>query len=176
MSILLCSSSCASGASLRRSLSAGLERLLTRVVQAALDALTIAAIVAGWLVVSTSRLPIPTRFFDLFVVPDIARPDAGLFAAARFAHQFAAWSIAGLAALHAAGALKHHFVDQDDVRMRMLPRSGPRAAGRVTRADAIVRGASRNLHRALHPAGLRFQRPRHRNRRRTAAVTGVSAE
>ena len=66
------------------------ERLLACVVQAALYALTIAAIASGWLVVSTSPLPIPTRFFDLFVVPDIARPDAGLFAAATLAHEVAA--------------------------------------------------------------------------------------
>ncbi len=102
------------------------ENGLAGIVQAALYALTIAAIASGWLVVSTSPLPIPTRFFDLFVVPDIARPDAALFAAATLAHDVAAWSIAGLVALHVAGALKHHFVDRDDVLARMLPRSGPR--------------------------------------------------
>ena len=84
--------------------------------------LTLVAIFAGWLVVSTSPLPIPTRFFDLFVIPDIARPDAALFAAATFAHAVAAWAIAGLVALHVAGALKHHWLDRDDVLTRMLPR------------------------------------------------------
>ncbi len=98
------------------------EGLLARIVQAALYALTIAAIIAGWLVVSTSPLPIPTKFFDLFVVPNIARPDAALFAAATFAHEAAAWAIVALVALHAAGALKHHFIDGDDVLTRMLPR------------------------------------------------------
>ena len=98
------------------------ERRLAALVQGALYVLTIGAIFAGWLVVSTSPLPIPTRFFDLFVIPDIARPDAALYAAATLAHQLAAWSIAGLVALHVAGALKHHFVDRDDVLARMLPR------------------------------------------------------
>jgi len=98
------------------------ENVLARIVQAALYALTIAAIASGWLVVSTSPLPIPTRFFDLFVVPDIARPDPALFAAATLAHDIAAWSIAGLFALHVAGGLKHHFIDRDDVLTRMLPR------------------------------------------------------
>jgi cytochrome b561 len=98
------------------------ENALARIVQAALYALTIAAIASGWLVVSTSPVPIPTRFFDLFVVPDIARPDPALFPAATLAHEVAAWSIAGLVALHVAGALKHHFVDRDDVLTRMLPR------------------------------------------------------
>ena len=102
------------------------ENGLAGIVQAALYALTIAAIEFGWLVVSTSPLPIPTRFFHLFVVPDIARPDAALCAAATLAHDVAAWSIAGLVALHVAGGLKHHFVDRDDVLMRMLPRFRPR--------------------------------------------------
>ena len=98
------------------------ERALARAVQAALYALTVGAILAGWLVVSTSPLPIPTRFFNLIVVPDIARPDAALFAVATFAHKLAAWAIAVLVALHVAGALKHHVVDRDDVLTRMLPR------------------------------------------------------
>jgi cytochrome b561 len=98
------------------------ERRLAALVQAALYVLTIVAILAGWLVVSTSPLPVPTKFLGLFVTQNIARPDAALFAAAALAHEVAAWSIAGLVALHAAGALKHHFVDRDDVLTRMLPR------------------------------------------------------
>ena len=98
------------------------EKRLAKTVQAALYALTVVAIVSGWLVVSTSPLPIPTHFFGLFVVPDIARPDATLFAAAAFSHRIAAWSIASLVALHVAGALKHHLIDRDDVLTRMLPR------------------------------------------------------
>ncbi len=98
------------------------EGRLAGTVQAALYALTILAIVAGWLVVSTSPLPIPTTFFGLIVIPDIARPDPASFAAATLAHEAAAWSIAGLVALHVAGALKHHAVDRDDALRRMLPR------------------------------------------------------
>jgi cytochrome b561 len=102
--------------------SARWERRLAGAVQAALYALTLVAIIAGWLVVSTSPLPIPTHFFGLFVVPNIARPDPALFAAAVLAHRLAAWSIACLVALHVAGAFKHHFVDKDDALIRMLPR------------------------------------------------------
>ena len=98
------------------------ERRLAELVQAALYALTIGAIMAGWLVVSTSPLPIPTRFFNLFAVPDIASPDATLFAAATLAHEIAAWSIFGLVTLHVAGALKHRLLDRDDVLTRILPR------------------------------------------------------
>ena len=98
------------------------ERGLVAVVQGLTYLLTISAIASGWLVVSASPLPIPTRFFSLFTIPNVAAPDAALFAGASRAHQIAAWSIAGLVALHIAGALKHHFVDRDDTLARMLPR------------------------------------------------------
>ena len=107
------------------------ERLLAAFTQGALYVLTIGAILAGWLVVSASPLPIPTRFFDLLVIPNIARPNAALFDAAKLAHKLAAWAIAGLVALHTAGALKHHVLDRDDVLMRMLPRwRSPLTTGR----------------------------------------------
>ena len=32
------------------------------------------------------------------------------------------WTLIGLALAHAAAALKHHFIDKDDVMTRMLPR------------------------------------------------------
>jgi cytochrome b561 len=107
------------------------ERRLAEFTQGALYALTICVILSGWLVVSTSPLPVPTRFFDLFIIPNIAAPDPSLFAGAVLAHKLAAWGIAVLIALHVAGALKHHFLDGDDVLKRMLPRwrtAGPPSA------------------------------------------------
>jgi cytochrome b561 len=97
------------------------ERRLAEFTQGSLYVLPICTIASGWLVVSTSPLPIPTRFFDLVVIPNIAEADPSLFAAAALAHKLAAWGIAFLIALHAAGALKHHFVDRDNVLRRMLP-------------------------------------------------------
>jgi cytochrome b561 len=102
-------------------ISAQWERGLAAFTQGALYLLTIAAIVFGWLDVSSSPLPVPTRFFDLFVIPNIARPDPSTFGAAALLHKLAAWSIAALVALHVAGAAKHHWVDRDDVLRRMLP-------------------------------------------------------
>jgi cytochrome b561 len=97
------------------------ERRLAALAQAALYALSFAAILAGWLDVSTSPLPIPTRVFNLFVMPNIARPDHALYQAALAAHRYASWLIAALVALHVAGALKHHILDKDDVLKRMAP-------------------------------------------------------
>ena len=109
------------------SAAASWERRLPASVQGLLTLLTIAAIASGWLVVSTAPLPVPTRFFGLFTVPNVAAPDPALFAAARLVHQLTAWSIVGLVAPHVAGTLKHHFVDRDDVLARMLPRWAKRS-------------------------------------------------
>jgi cytochrome b561 len=95
------------------------ERRLAAATQALLYILTIGAIGSGWLLVSASPLPVPTRFFDLFVIPNIAPADPSLFASAELAHKLLAWAIALLVALHVAGALKHHFVDRDDVLKHM---------------------------------------------------------
>lgn len=97
------------------------ERRLSAFAQGSLYILTLCAIVSGWLVVSTSPLPVPTRFFDLFVIPNLAPADPSLFAEAVLAHEVAAWAIAFLLALHVAGALKHHLVNRDDVLRRMWP-------------------------------------------------------
>ena len=104
-----------------RPVSPSWERRLAGFAQGSLYFLTICAIVSGWLVVSTSPLPVPTRFFNLFVIPNIAPPDPSAFSAAALTHKLAAWATALLIALHVAGALKHHFVDRDDVLRRMTP-------------------------------------------------------
>ena len=105
----------------------GLDGRLARTVQASFYLLTLAAVAAGWLLVSSSPLPVPTRVFGLFVVPDVAAPDATLFGWSVFAHRVAAGAIAALFALHVAGALKHQWIDRDDTVRRMLPplRRGP---------------------------------------------------
>jgi cytochrome b561 len=108
------------------------ERRLAQFTQITLYALTIVVIATGWLVVSASPLPVPTRFFNLFVIPNIVAADPSLFGAATLIHKLAAWSIAVLVVLHAAGALKHHFINRDNVLGRMLPRTpfpSPRLTG-----------------------------------------------
>jgi cytochrome b561 len=101
--------------------SPGWERRLAAFAQGSLYLLTLCAILSGWLVVSTSPLPVPTRLFDLIVIPNIAPADPSLFAGAVLAHKLTAWAIAFVVALHVAGALKHHLVNRDDVLGRMSP-------------------------------------------------------
>lgn len=99
------------------------ERWLAKCVQGFLYLLTLAAIGSGWLLVSTSPLPIPTHFFGWLVIPAIAGPNPSLFVVAARAHALCAATIAGLVTLHVAGALKHRFLDRDDVLDRIWIRS-----------------------------------------------------
>ena len=66
------------------------------------------------------------KWFGLFSIPALWGPDKELKHLAEDVHEWLSWAIVTLVVLHVAGALKHHFVDRDDVLRRMLP--GRRAA------------------------------------------------
>jgi cytochrome b561 len=57
--------------------------------------------------------------YGLFRIPAVADSDA-ISGAASAAHEYAAWAMVGLLALHIAGALKHQFVDRDVTLARMI--------------------------------------------------------
>ena len=63
----------------------------------------------------------PVSYFGLFTLPDLVAPDEGLKHLMETVHETMFWILVALASLHVAAALKHHFVDHDDVLRRMLP-------------------------------------------------------
>ena len=76
---------------------------------------------SGWWM--SSAVPKRHSFgFGLFDVPFLPVPRGFASAGpAHFVHTNLAWVMVALAALHIAAALKHHFVDRDDILARMLP-------------------------------------------------------
>ena len=127
-------------------------RVLARSTHIALYALLFALPVSGWLAASSEGAPV--SFFGITTVPQwgaartgpishaIARQSGPTAAAARAEQASAAPKNEGegalkeihevlgnvllvLASFHVLAALKHHFVDHDDVVRRMLPRAGP---------------------------------------------------
>lgn len=125
-----------------------LVRVLARSAHIALYALLFALPVSGWLAASAEGAAVP--FFGIATVPAwqgaaqtsaksaAAAGEAEPASAARGASRAAAGAGEGgfkelhevlgnvllvLASLHVLAALKHHFVDHDDVLRRMLPRS-----------------------------------------------------
>lgn len=82
--------------------------------------LLIAMPLTGW-IMSTASGHIPDFFWLVkFPLPFIAKnkPLAKTF---ETIHTYIAWSIVALLCLHVMGALKHHFIDKDNVLTRMLP-------------------------------------------------------
>ena len=94
------------------------ERFLSHLVQYSLYVFVILMPLCGWIMsVAANRTPV---FFGLFPVPipGIA-PNKALSQLMLQAHITIAWIIIALLVLHIAGALKHHFIDKDDVLRRM---------------------------------------------------------
>jgi cytochrome b561/polyisoprenoid-binding protein YceI len=128
------------------------ERLAARGTHWAFYVLTLALPLTGWLYVSAGwsihtdqSLAVTTRWFGLFEAPhlfnlpqasDDVRSDTA--EAALTAHAYLGFAAIGLAALHVAAALKHHFIDRDATLAHMVP--GVRAPG----AEAPPRNIGRS--------------------------------
>lgn len=97
------------------------ERFLAKFTHIALYVLLIAMPIIGWLIISTSTRNIPTMIFGLFTLPRIASPDKEMHEFYEEAHEFVAFVIIAIVAVHTLAALKHHFVLKDNVLRRMLP-------------------------------------------------------
>jgi cytochrome b561/polyisoprenoid-binding protein YceI len=107
---------------------AGWERTLAGLVHVGLYVIMIGMPITGWIMVSASRIDIPTLLYG--VVPWPHLPVAHLEPAAKAAwrgfghesHEWLAYGAYALIALHVAGALKHQFFDRNaPVLARMAP-------------------------------------------------------
>jgi cytochrome b561 len=73
----------------------------------------------GWMMSSARGFPV--SWFGFFQLPDLVPKSRPLYDALMDVHHVLAWTLVGLAVLHAAAAFKHHFWHKDDVLKRMLP-------------------------------------------------------
>ena len=96
------------------------EQRLAALTHVAFYVLLAVAAFSGWLLVSAAIIAIPTRFFNLFVIPNLGHADATLQANMTLAHYVVSRLLMALVALHVVAALKHHFLDRDDIMRRML--------------------------------------------------------
>jgi cytochrome b561 len=95
------------------------ERMLAKVTHAGLYVLLFAMPITGWIMSSARNFPV--SWFGLVQLPDFVAPNRPLYDAMHQTHGVLAWILGLTALLHAAAALKHHFVLKDDVLRRMLP-------------------------------------------------------
>jgi cytochrome b561 len=89
-------------------------------VHGALYLLFFAVPLAGWAFSSASGYPVV--LFGVLPLPDFVPVDRELADTLKAAHRWLAYALGALVLLHVAGALKHQFVDRDDLLSRMRPR------------------------------------------------------
>ncbi len=73
----------------------------------------------GWAYSSAAGFPIV--LFGVLPLPDFVAANKELAELIKPWHQISAFTLAGLALLHIAAALKHHWVDRDGLLQRMVP-------------------------------------------------------
>jgi cytochrome b561 len=95
-----------------------LERLAARSMHLAFYGFMVAMPLTGWLMSSSAGLPV--SFFGLFTLPDLVMPNEKWFAFFREVHKWLAFGLIAAILGHTAAALKHHFMDKDDILRRML--------------------------------------------------------
>lgn len=96
-----------------------LGKRLAQATHAGFYFLLFAMPLSGWLMSSAKNYSV--SWFGLFTWPNLIGPGEDAFNAMKSTHDLLAKLLFGLAILHVAAALKHYFVDKDDVLQRMLP-------------------------------------------------------
>lgn len=87
-------------------------------VHGLLYVLIFVAMVSGYLISTADGSSISV--FGWFEVPSVTGSTDRMEEPAGTVHYWTTWSIIVLAMIHAAGALKHHFIDRDNTLRRML--------------------------------------------------------
>ena len=95
------------------------QRIAADASHLALYALMIAIPLSGWLMSSAKGFQ--TVYFGVLPIPDLLQKNKELGETLALVHQSLNFTMIGIVILHAAAALKHHFIDQDDILRRMLP-------------------------------------------------------
>ena len=99
------------------------ERVATKGTHHLFYFLMIAVPFLGWLMVSVSTPNIPTKIFKIIPWPHFPGmgPSESLESLFTEMHELMAYAIFFLFLMHVGAALKHHFINRDDVLTRMLP-------------------------------------------------------
>jgi cytochrome b561 len=95
------------------------QRAAATATHALLYALILVIPVSGWLY--SSAAGVPTVYLGIVQLPDLLARDKALAESLKTVHVALNYTLFALVALHAAAAIKHHWIDGDDVLARMLP-------------------------------------------------------
>lgn len=98
----------------------GWQKMAHHATHGLLYGLFFAVPLIGWAYSSAAGFPIV--FLGLWQLPDFVPVSKELAEAIKPWHEITAFAMAGLVALHIAGALKHQIIDRDGLVSRMLPK------------------------------------------------------
>jgi cytochrome b561/polyisoprenoid-binding protein YceI len=108
------------------------EQLASKTVHTAFYVIMIGLPITGWLLVSTSRIEVPTLLFGTVPWPnvpglhDLAPGAKGIWhEASEFGHHALVYLTLALLVLHLGAVAKHQFLDRDEVFARMAPGARP---------------------------------------------------
>jgi cytochrome b561 len=78
-----------------------------------------AAPLSGWLFSSAEGFK--TVYFGVLPLPDLLAKNKDVADVLKVAHHWINYLLAAVVVLHIAAALRHHFIERDEVMRRMLP-------------------------------------------------------
>jgi cytochrome b561 len=100
------------------------QRRAAVAVHAVLYALLVLIPISGWIYSSSTGVQVV--YLGVVPLPDLVPKDRALAGVLKAVHVTLNFSLFALVCVHAAAALKHHFVDHDAVLARMLPLTRPK--------------------------------------------------
>ncbi|QLH43384.1 MAG: cytochrome b [Coxiellaceae bacterium] len=95
------------------------QKLAAHTVHWAFYGFMFALPITGWLITSAAGLP--ASFFGLFVLPDLVAPNHQLQLVFSDIHEWLSYGLIATFCAHVGAALKHHFINKDDILRRILP-------------------------------------------------------
>lgn len=96
-----------------------LEKFAARTVHWAFYGFMFAMPITGWLITSAAGLPV--SLFGVVVLPNLISPNEDLLQLFEEIHKWLGYGLIVTIVLHVSAALKHHFINKDDILRRMLP-------------------------------------------------------
>lgn len=100
----------------------GLQQQAAQATHGLLYLLMLAIPLSGWLMSSAKGFQ--TVWFGVLPLPDLLAKDAALGELLATLHMGLNLLLVALLLAHVGASLKHHFIDRDDILLRMLPRFG----------------------------------------------------
>ncbi len=95
------------------------QRMVAEATHYLLYALMIAIPLAGWLMSSAKGFQ--TVYFGVLPIPDLLAKNKDLGETLTLIHRYLNYTMIAIICAHIGAALKHHFIDKDDILRRMLP-------------------------------------------------------